>query len=337
MTPIRCLITGAAGDIGQSIGTILHESALVDSTVGADMRSDHPGPAFFDDCVQLPAATNPAYGPALLNALKEHEIDALFPTSEAELCALLDPILRDALPDTLRIVAVNRTALEIGLDKLATANCLRTAGLGAPWTQCCGDGLPPTLPCIVKPRHGQGSKGLAIIHSMAEAELAVQSRADEIFQELLLPDDAEYTCALFRSTAGEIRTLVLHRVLANGFSVRGSVADPSPYLELLKGIAIELDLVGSINVQCRLTKQGPKVFEINSRFSSTVEMRHRMGFTDVIWALEDLFNLPISGYAPPQLGQRFYRASRAIILPPKGRDDVGIAKYPTTKETAINA
>jgi carbamoyl-phosphate synthase large subunit len=53
-------------------------------------------------------------------------------------------------------------------------------------------------------------------------------------------------------------------------------------------IAIGLDLRGSMNVQMRLTDQGPRVFEINPRFSSTVLMRHRIGFTDVIWALNEV-------------------------------------------------
>ena len=42
-----------------------------------------------------------------------------------------------------------------------------------------------------------------------------------------------------------------------------------------------------MNVQLRLTDRGPRVFEINPRFSSTVLMRHRMGFTDVLWAIEE--------------------------------------------------
>lgn len=52
-------------------------------------------------------------------------------------------------------------------------------------------------------------------------------------------------------------------------------------------IAEGLNLHGSMNVQLRLTDKGPRVFEINPRFSSTVLMRHRLGFSDVIWAIEE--------------------------------------------------
>jgi carbamoyl-phosphate synthase large subunit len=52
-------------------------------------------------------------------------------------------------------------------------------------------------------------------------------------------------------------------------------------------IAQGLDLRGSMNIQLRLTDMGPRVFEINPRFSSTVLMRHRIGFSDVLWALDE--------------------------------------------------
>lgn len=42
-----------------------------------------------------------------------------------------------------------------------------------------------------------------------------------------------------------------------------------------------------MNVQLRLTDHGPRVFEINPRFSSTVLMRHRLGFSDVLWAIDE--------------------------------------------------
>jgi len=43
-----------------------------------------------------------------------------------------------------------------------------------------------------------------------------------------------------------------------------------------------------MNVQLRLTDKGPRVFEINPRFSSTVLMRHRLGYCDVLWAMDEV-------------------------------------------------
>lgn len=318
MQDLRCMVTGVAGDIGQAIGTILREADFVAATVGADMRTDHPGSVFFDTCITLPSARDATYVDRLSAALDHHRIDVLIPTSEAEIVTLQDQTLVARLPAGLRILRANHHAVSVGLDKLATAQMLENHGLGAPWTRRCGDGMPPELPCIIKPRRGQGGKDVAILHNQADVEAAISDRPEDIFQQLLLPGDQEYTCALFRSASGTFRYLVLHRILENGVSVSGSVVDPTPFLPLLKGIAEALNLVGAINVQCRMTSEGPKVFEINPRFSSTVEMRHRMGYQDVLWSFLDLFNKPLSSYLEPKIGTRFFRASRAVILPALG-------------------
>ena len=42
-----------------------------------------------------------------------------------------------------------------------------------------------------------------------------------------------------------------------------------------------------MNIQFQLADEGPRVFEINPRFSSTVLMRHCIGFSDVLWTLEE--------------------------------------------------
>ena len=57
---------------------------------------------------------------------------------------------------------------------------------------------------------------------------------------------------------------------------------------MCKTIAEGLDLHGSMNIQLRITVNGPRVFEINPRFSSTTLMRHIVGFTDVLWVLDEL-------------------------------------------------
>ena len=62
---------------------------------------------------------------------------------------------------------------------------------------------------------------------------------------------------------------------------------------LLNVIAKGWNLEGSINVQLRITKKGPMIFEINPRFSSTLYMRHKLCFTDVIWSLKEFYDEPV--------------------------------------------
>jgi len=52
-------------------------------------------------------------------------------------------------------------------------------------------------------------------------------------------------------------------------------------------------LQGSMNIQLILTDSGPRIFEINPRFSSTVLMRHKLGFCDFLWSLDEAKGLSV--------------------------------------------
>lgn len=51
----------------------------------------------------------------------------------------------------------------------------------------------------------------------------------------------------------------------------------------LLGLAKKINLNGSINVQLKIKKDKYAIFEINPRLSSTVMMRHLLGFKDCLW------------------------------------------------------
>jgi carbamoyl-phosphate synthase large subunit len=71
------------------------------------------------------------------------------------------------------------------------------------------------------------------------------------------------------------------RRLKKGSSYLAKVVDKPEVLDEMETIASELEVVGSINLQCRLTKDGPVVFEINPRFSGTSAARAVAGMNGV--------------------------------------------------------
>jgi carbamoyl-phosphate synthase large subunit len=103
------------------------------------------------------------------------------------------------------------------------------------------------------------------------------------------------------------------RKLIGGLTGWAKVIYDPQALELCEKIAIGLDLKGSMNIQMRLTECGPRVFEINPRFSSTVLMRHRVGFSDVLWAVSEAEGKPIH-YPHIQGEIQMARTQGAIIL-----------------------
>lgn len=307
------LITGCGSDIGQGLCRILKITNTAQKVIGCDIHEDHLGRLMFDSCVQIPRASDPGYFEALSAVVRQYHIDLIIPASEAEISRFIvaDQLLEfNGVP----LILANKKSIQVGLDKLKTANFLKENGLAYPWTIYVKDGLPINVPCILKMRQGQGSKNIVKIEDMELAKYYQSKRPDDIWQELLLPNDQEYTCGLYRSLCGEIRTIAIKRTMLGGLTNEGIVVSDSAIDEYLKKIAVSLDLYGSINVQLRLTEKGPIAFEINPRFSSTVVFRHLLGFQDFLWSLLEKTGLRLEPYNKVKAGIRFYRLAQEYIV-----------------------
>lgn len=310
---MNILITGIAGDIGNGIGRILGESTYAENIIGCDIHDQHSGQFVFNACEVIPRADDEGYLKALVSVVKKHKVNVVIPTSEAELRFLFKRGISAEL-NGIPLIMANKEALRIGFDKLETANFLRNHNLPFPWTETVADHDPRKLPCIIKSRFGAGSQDVRIvgdIHTVAPLRLLF---ADYIWQELVGTSEDEYTCGVYRSSLGDIRTIVFRRRLSAGTTSYG-VVEVNPLIDqVCIDIANALKLVGSINVQLRLTSRGAIVFEINPRFSSTVVFRHKLGFEDVIWSLSERLNGVLPQYHNKTFpGQKIFRRFEEVI------------------------
>ena len=300
------LVTGCGGDIGQSIGKILRSNDMFKSIIGCDMSDENAGRFIFDKVIKIPACNAENYIPSLQKIVDEERIDIILPISEPELRMIAQKKIQAYLLGK-PLICANLEALEIGFDKYATAQFLQSSSLPFPETNIISEVADPVLPLIMKSRKGSGSKAVFVLKDMEEFDFYKKKYPDFIVQEYLLNDDEEYTCGLFRSSKGEIRTIIYRRKLTGGFSGFGVVIENEAIDKLLIKIATQLNLLGSINVQLRMAEKGPCVFEINPRFSSTVKFRHMMGFEDVIWSVQDALGMAVSDYIKPIEGTKFYK------------------------------
>ena len=309
----KILVTGCGGDIGLALGRIIKMSAIAESVIGCDIHDDHAGEVIFNRCFLISRAGSPTYLDNLLDLCEINQVDLIIPGSEPELRFLYRQGISDFIED-IPLITVNKKALQIGFDKLQTAEFLQAEGLPYPWTKTVQEGAPEKLPCILKSRSGSGSKSVHLVKDQALIDYYRRICPEDIWQEYLQPDDQEYTCGLYRTKSGEIRTIIFKRVLAGGRTGSGEVVENDEIKELLTRVARALNLTGSINVQLRLTARGPVIFEINPRFSSTVVFRHLLGFSDLIWSVKEKAGLPLDSYHAPKPGARFYRGDREIII-----------------------
>lgn len=278
------LITGIGGDISQGVATILRENRPDLRLIGVDLHAQHGGHLFVDHFQLVPKASDPGYLDAIKEVIRKHSVGIVIPMSEPELAAILP--FQELVPGVKWITAGERV-VRSGLDKLGTMNALRELGVPVPWTSPVGDGRPQAYPCILKNRTGSGSRAVFTVADDEEADYLAKRHPNAIFQEMLGTADREVTCAVYRRRDGKVSSLLMLRRLTGGFTGWAKIIKDEETNRMCEAIANGLDLRGSMNVQLRLTDKGPRVFEINPRFSSTVLMRHRLGYTDVLWAIKE--------------------------------------------------
>ncbi len=305
------LITGANGDIADGMIRILKEHYPDGRLVGADAAGVWPARAHIDDVRTLPYASSENYIDALRDLVSEIGADLVVPTNEHELRALAHNW--SAVCDIALLCNPPETTLRF-LDKLETMRWLDGIGVPVPQTVPLAEARADNLPLVIKPRFSSGSRNVMSVDD--ERELARrQADADDalVAQELLLPDDQEFTCAIV-STADGPRHLTMRRKLLGGLTSWLQV-EPDPDLDsVLDAIAGQAGDFVALNVQLRRTADGPRIFEINPRFSSTVMMRHRIGFCDFAHACDVRLGLPPVDVRQPSPGQQVYRRFSEVVV-----------------------
>jgi carbamoyl-phosphate synthase large subunit len=310
---INILVTGCGGDIGQSIGKILNENSLINNLYGCDISDKNAAQFIYSNFFLSLPCKNSNYISALEKIVKEKNIDFIIPISEPELRFFTNEKISN-IGDS-KLILASFEAREVGFDKLNTAEFLKKEDLPFPKTLAI-EAVDKIVdfPVILKSRTGSGSSDVSIVKDMVTLTFMKNRNPDFIVQEYLDGNNGEYTCGVFRCKKGMIRTIIIKRELMGSQTGYGEIMNNLDIDSLLHKIAEKLNLIGSINVQLRLTSKGPVVFEINPRFSSTIRFRHLFGFKDLEWSIEDELNIPISNYIPNSVGKKLYKGFSEYIL-----------------------
>jgi carbamoyl-phosphate synthase large subunit len=142
------------------------------------------------------------------------------------------------------------------------------------------------FPVVIKPDVGRGSKNIFVCLNQLQVKAALALVENPIIQEYIPSPETEYTCVVYRNLKFETVCIVFHRYLSGGLTSWAEVVNDPIIKNICVRIADELNLNGSINIQLRKSKDRIAIFEINSRFSSTVFMRSLAGFNDLLWSLD---------------------------------------------------
>jgi len=184
-----------------------------------------------------------------------------------------------------KIIVSSSEVVEICNDKWLTYLFLSKKGFLVP-RSCLPEDVPMFLnsvrfPWIIKPRVGSTSNGLFRVTNQVELEYALLSCDDAIIQEEVGIMNDEFTCGVVSVGSKIISSIALRRTLKNGNTQMATYEKDDELDNYIRNVALELGSFGPINIQLRLTEEGPKIFEINPRFSGTTSIRAEFGLNEV--------------------------------------------------------
>ena len=299
---MKFLVTAIGGDVGQAIAIVLKRHYPDCEIVGSDVKNIALKMDLVDKYLVSPPAEDLNFLSWIKQTILVHGITVVIPASDAEVMALLESADLGA-----PVVGPSESAVNVSKDKLVTANFFWENGIAGPQTLDIQSVATTKFPVIVKPRSGRGSRDIYICKDAEELVSLRQSFPQSIVQEMLIPADAEMTCAVYRSEISGTRDLVMNRRLSGGKTSWIRVVEDERIHLYCQKIAECLDLRGSINIQLINSADGPKAFEINGRFSSTVAMRDQLGFSDLHWSIQEQVFGKISSYVHPKAGTELFR------------------------------
>lgn len=208
------------------------------------------------------------------------------------------------------------------LDKLTSNSLLQAHGLPAPQTKPLSEHQRHiSFPCIVKPRCGRGSRDVAVVYSEQELQahvlLSRRRPEDFIVQERLLGQ--EYTVMMSADQTGRLFAVVPVLVgIKKGITLSARTDHDDAVIAACVAIHTAYPVPGCYNIQLVKAESGEvKPFEINPRISSTVMMRNKIGFKDLLWWLKAHLKLSLGKPQQVKVGTKIFRMSSEYIFSPE--------------------
>ncbi len=310
-------VTGVGGGVGQAILRALRRSTLVQRVVGFDMNARGAGLYQADVGYRLPLCSDPGYVDRLVDILVKEHVSVLIPGSDPELSVLARA--RSGIEEAgIKVMVGSPETVGICRDKQRCSEFFRERGFPFVHTVPISDAVRLAdevgYPLVVKPADGSASRGVAVVFGPKELGPHL-ARPGYIAQEAAFPEswtrsksglNEETVCPGGRlRQEEEISIQVVHDHLGEYLGAFASVnrlqggvplfVDPTSLpdvesvVEKMGSALRDQGLIGPCNFQARLTSEGPRVFEINPRFTGITGVRAAMGFNAVDAVIRRIF------------------------------------------------
>ncbi len=318
-TPPTIGITSIGAGVGKSVVDACRLSGLSLRLVGMGNNPFAFGAFDCDARTSLPSIDDPGYVDALHQRCREHGISILIPGLDAELLPLANHRER-FLADGIDLIVAAEPVVALCVDKLRTFRemapyseaFIATAEVAHWGDLTCQQPLP--WPLIAKPRGGCASRAVRVINHLDDLQ---RLGPDDILQRVAIPRQGDphrqvFLEGLNRGVLVQVSELSVQVVIGKDGRNLGRMATCN---RLVNGVPIEivtvdvpevwaeidqmlprlltLGLRGPLNIQGRLTDDGPRFVEMNARFTGITGVRAMMGFNEVAAVILDAMNRPV--------------------------------------------
>ena len=295
MKKSNVLVTASGGIVAQGIMKCLKisneqkKSNIIYKIFATDTNAKAPGLYRADVGVLVPPVTAPNYLNAIIKLCIEKKIKAIFIGSDEELLPLTKA-KKEIESKTGTIVISNPIDVLLkASDKWKTYEFLKENGFPCADSSLLQDQVrfikEYGFPIVVKPREGHGSLHFYIVYNSRELENATNAIRNAgwrpILQEYLIGDDSEFTTGITVSHDGKIMSSIsMNKTLKSGQTYKAFIDDYKDIRKSAEQVAVKIGARGAINIQSKMIKGKPKIFEINARFSATLPLRAVAGINE---------------------------------------------------------
>jgi carbamoyl-phosphate synthase large subunit len=267
----RVLVTGGGTTTAVSVlkGLRLASDPSLHVVLG-DMSEECAGAHLGDEFVQLPSASDPDFCAKAIRLCREYRIKLVIPIIDHEFVGWSQ--VRGQLREYgCEVVISSEQALADCREKDRTFRFFESRGIPTIQTWRVDEiADPATLPYPVymKPRCGRASIDNYRADNLDEYRLFVGKVPDAIVQPFTAGTEVTIDClsdlsGRFLSACPRVRVQV-----KSGQSYRSRTFRDAALEATAKKIVEALPIIGACNMQCFLTDDGPRFFEINARFGA---------------------------------------------------------------------
>jgi carbamoyl-phosphate synthase large subunit len=281
---MKFLITGANGDIALSIKEIIKRNFKNSIIHGCEINLNGKGKFFFDKVIKVPKSNENDFIKKFNNLSRKY--DLIVPTVESEIKVFSKNLKKI---DNSKFLLNNQKIINLFLDKLKTHQFLKEKKIGnLKFTDYLSEWKKYKFPMFLKLREGAGNQNYRVLLSKKDIPKSIKN-SNQIIQEYL-NEQKEYTACVY-SYSNIKKIIIFERILDKDKSFYIKYVSRKSLEKKLLIISELINFNGSINIQFKILYNKLKIFEINPRLSSTVNMRDILGFKDCVWWIKDFLNI----------------------------------------------